>query len=254
MRISDWSSDVCSSDLKPDYHRAHRACQSWRTVAAGHVRDRELRRRAAFGAACSVRGGHPHREACAGDAGAGQGPLSASRSKDRPGGGRPDGNPRRAFRGREGHYFRAVPHRFRGQPVGNGRAADRWCGAAPGSQAEDLYGKWTDREDRVRQHYTEPRTRRRPALAVHDRALPACRSREGTRVQGGRPGGLPFRPAARRPNGSLHDAGEGTMIARLIPWLVQNRFFVVLGALVSDLAGLWALRTTPTEARKHLPD
>src|SRR3546814_1944308 len=59
---------------------------------------------------------------------------------------------------RSGHYFRAVPHRFRGQPVGNGRAADRWCGAAPGSQAEDLYGKWTDREDRVRQHYTEPRS------------------------------------------------------------------------------------------------
>src|SRR3546814_9299906 len=106
-----------------------------------------------------------------------------------------------------------VPHRFRGQPVGNGRAADRWCGAAPGSQAEDLYGKWTDREDRVRQHYTEPRTRRRPELAVHDHALPACRSREGTRVQGGRPGGLHFR---ERKSTRLNSSTNAHFVCRLL--------------------------------------
>ncbi|MGD9811109.1 MAG: efflux RND transporter permease subunit [Sphingobium sp.] len=44
------------------------------------------------------------------------------------------------------------------------------------------------------------------------------------------------------------------MIARLIHWSVQNRFFVVLGALVLVFAGLWAVRTTPIDALPDLSD
>jgi Cu(I)/Ag(I) efflux system membrane protein CusA/SilA len=44
------------------------------------------------------------------------------------------------------------------------------------------------------------------------------------------------------------------MIARLIHWSVQNRFFVVLGALALVFAGLWAVRTTPIDALPDLSD
>jgi Cu(I)/Ag(I) efflux system membrane protein CusA/SilA len=44
------------------------------------------------------------------------------------------------------------------------------------------------------------------------------------------------------------------MIARLIHWSVQNRFFVVLGALALMFAGLWAVRTTPVDALPDLSD
>ena len=44
------------------------------------------------------------------------------------------------------------------------------------------------------------------------------------------------------------------MIARLIHWSVQNRFFVVLGALALMAAGLWAVRTTPIDALPDLSD
>ncbi|PEQ12441.1 cation transporter [Novosphingobium sp. PC22D] len=44
------------------------------------------------------------------------------------------------------------------------------------------------------------------------------------------------------------------MIARLIHWSVQNRFFVVLGALALLFAGLWAVRTTPIDALPDLSD
>jgi len=44
------------------------------------------------------------------------------------------------------------------------------------------------------------------------------------------------------------------MIAQLIRWSVQNRFFVVLGALALVAAGLWAVRTTPIDALPDLSD
>jgi Cu(I)/Ag(I) efflux system membrane protein CusA/SilA len=44
------------------------------------------------------------------------------------------------------------------------------------------------------------------------------------------------------------------MIGRLIHWSVQNRFFVVLGALALVFAGLWAVRATPVDALPDLSD
>ncbi|ARS26957.1 efflux RND transporter permease subunit [Sphingomonas sp. KC8] len=44
------------------------------------------------------------------------------------------------------------------------------------------------------------------------------------------------------------------MIGRLIHWSVQNRFFVVLGALALLAAGLWAVRATPIDALPDLSD
>jgi Cu(I)/Ag(I) efflux system membrane protein CusA/SilA len=44
------------------------------------------------------------------------------------------------------------------------------------------------------------------------------------------------------------------MIARLIHWSVQNRFFILLGALALVFAGLWAVRTTPIDALPDLSD
>ncbi|MFX4918077.1 efflux RND transporter permease subunit, partial [Acinetobacter baumannii] len=44
------------------------------------------------------------------------------------------------------------------------------------------------------------------------------------------------------------------MIGRLIHWSVQNRFFVVLGALALVFAGLWAVRATPIDALPDLSD
>ncbi|MBO9378130.1 CusA/CzcA family heavy metal efflux RND transporter [Sphingomonas histidinilytica] len=44
------------------------------------------------------------------------------------------------------------------------------------------------------------------------------------------------------------------MIARLIHWSVQNRFFVVLGAMALIFAGLWAVRSTPIDALPDLSD
>ncbi|GGN45731.1 cation transporter [Novosphingobium indicum] len=44
------------------------------------------------------------------------------------------------------------------------------------------------------------------------------------------------------------------MIARLIHWSVQNRLFVVLGALALLFAGLWAVQTTPIDALPDLSD
>jgi len=44
------------------------------------------------------------------------------------------------------------------------------------------------------------------------------------------------------------------MIGKLIHWSVQNRFFVVLGALALMAAGLWAVRATPVDALPDLSD
>jgi Cu(I)/Ag(I) efflux system membrane protein CusA/SilA len=44
------------------------------------------------------------------------------------------------------------------------------------------------------------------------------------------------------------------VIGRLILWSVQNRFFVMLGALALLFAGLWAVRTTPIDALPDLSD
>lgn len=44
------------------------------------------------------------------------------------------------------------------------------------------------------------------------------------------------------------------MIGRLIHWSVQNRFFVILGALALVFAGLWAVRSTPIDALPDLSD
>jgi Cu(I)/Ag(I) efflux system membrane protein CusA/SilA len=44
------------------------------------------------------------------------------------------------------------------------------------------------------------------------------------------------------------------VIRRLIHWSVQNRFFVILGALALVFAGLWAVRSTPIDALPDLSD
>lgn len=44
------------------------------------------------------------------------------------------------------------------------------------------------------------------------------------------------------------------MIAHLIRWSVNNRFFVLIGLLALVGAGLWAVRSTPIDALPDLSD
>ena len=44
------------------------------------------------------------------------------------------------------------------------------------------------------------------------------------------------------------------MIASVIRWSAANRFFVLLGALLVVVAGVWAVRTTPVDALPDLSD
>jgi Cu(I)/Ag(I) efflux system membrane protein CusA/SilA len=44
------------------------------------------------------------------------------------------------------------------------------------------------------------------------------------------------------------------MIAATIRWSVQNRFFVLLAALIIAAWGTWALRSTPVDAIPDLSD
>jgi Cu(I)/Ag(I) efflux system membrane fusion protein len=125
---------------QPHAHRADRAAQPGRPVAAGHVRQRRAWRRCQAGAAGAERSGDPHGQAHARHAGRRRRALSSRRGPHRPRGRRRDRDPCRPVARRERRRLGAVPDRseaslsgIEARPIGGGAASATI--AAPASKA-----------------------------------------------------------------------------------------------------------------------